>query len=114
MSAPTKTVAIELFPHTQHVTATITPGAAKDVSTKFSVRIGVKMGRTVATALTNNVKFRLEGSFSSSDNAEWVPLKQWTSEDGLTAASASTVNAAGFVAGDDNFVIMTPLRRRRI
>lgn len=103
-TVPSKTVGTVLFAHTQHLTGVITPGAAVDVSGKFAVRASIKMGRTIATALTNNVKFRLEGSFSAV-NDEWEPLKQWTSENGLTAASTSTVNDAVFNAGDDNFVI---------
>ena len=102
----TKTAAGVLLAHTQQATATITVGSAVDVSTKLGPATAfVKMGRTVATALTNNVRFRIEGSAKTSGNDEWVPLYEWTSASGTTAASSSTVNDVSFNAGDTSFTI---------
>lgn len=111
----TKTAAAVLLTHTQQATAAITVGSAVDVSSKVGPATAfVKMGRTVATALSNQVKFRLEASAKTSGNDEWVPIYEWTSANGTTAASATTLNGAttagnttsvltsgtGFAAGD--------------
>ena len=111
----TKTAAQALLAHTQQATAAITVGSAVDVSSKVGPATAlVKMGRTVSTALTNEVKFRLEVSAKTSGTDEWVPLYEWSSANGKTAASSTTLNGAttagntttvltsgtGFTAGD--------------
>jgi len=96
----TKTQGGVLLAHTQQATAVVTVGSAVDVSTKMSARCFIKMGRTVTTALTNEVNFRIEASAKSSGNDEWEPVIQWTSASGKTAASATTLNDASFNAGD--------------
>lgn len=102
----TKTAAAVLLAHTQQATAVVTVGSAVDVSTKVGPATAfVKLGRTVATALSNQVKFRLEGSAKTSGNDEWVPIYEWTTANGTTAASSSTVNDASFNAADTTFVI---------
>jgi hypothetical protein len=102
----TKTAAGVLLALTQQATAVITIGSAIDVSTKVGPAVAiVKMGRTVATALTAQVKFRLEGSAKTSGNDEWVPIYEWTSTSGTTASSSSTVNDASFNAADTSFTI---------
>ena len=79
----TKTAAAVLLALTQQATAAITVGSAVDVSTKVGPATAfVKMGRTVATALGNQVKFRLEASAKTSGNDEWVPIYEWTSANG--------------------------------
>ncbi len=104
-STPVKTQGGVLLAHTQQATAVVTVGSAVDVSGKFAAKIFVKMGRSVATALTNNVIFRLEGSAKSSGNDEWIPLFSWPSSNGLTTASATTVNDVSFNAADTTFVV---------
>lgn len=104
-----------LLAHTQQAPGVITVGSAIDVSAKIGPATAfVKMGRTVATALTNNVKFRIEASAKTSGNDEWVPVYEWASANGATASSATTLNGAttagnttslltlgtGFTAGD--------------
>lgn len=101
-----KTSGTALLAHTQQATATITIGSPVDVSSKLGPATAfVKMGRTVATALSNQVKFRIEGSAKTSGNDEWVPLVEWTSQFGTTAASASTVNDGAFNSADTSFTI---------
>lgn len=115
----TKTAAQVLLAHTQQATAVITVGSVIDVATKVGPATAiVKMGRTVATALTNEVIFRLEGSAKTSGNDEWVPIYTWTSSSGKTAASSTTLNGAttagntttvltsgtGFVSGDHVYI----------
>lgn len=100
----TKTAARVLLAHTQQATANVTVGAAIDVSTMVGPGLVlVKMGRTVATALTNNLKFRIDSSAKTSGNDEWFPLYEFASGSGLTAASASTVVDVAFNAGDTTF-----------
>lgn len=101
-----KTAAQALLAHTQLATATQAVGSAVDVSTKIGPAVAmVKMGRTVATALGAQVAFRLEGSAKTSGNDEWVPIYEWASGNGTTAANASTVNDASFNAADTSFTI---------
>ncbi len=104
-TTPNKTAGTALLAHTQQATATVTVGSAVDVSSKIAGRVFVKMGRSVTTALTNEVKFRLEASAKSSGNDEWVPIKEWTSSYGKTACNAPTVNDASFNAADTSFTI---------
>lgn len=102
----TKSAGTVLLAHTQQATAVVTIGSAVDVSTKLGPATAfVKMGRSVATALTNEVKFRIEGSAKTSGNDEWIPIYEWTSASGKTACNASTVNDAAFAAADTTFVI---------
>lgn len=93
-TTPTKSGSGALLAHTQQTSPLITVGSPIDVSGKLSFRYYVKMGRTVATALSNDVLFRLEGSPKTSGNDEWVPLRQWTSVNGKTTASSTTLNGA--------------------
>jgi hypothetical protein len=111
----TKTAGAVLLALTQQATGVVTLGSAVDVSTKVGPATAfVKMGRVVATALTNNIKFRLEASAKASGNDEWFPIYEWTSANGTVAASSTTLNGAttagnstsvltsgtGFTAGD--------------
>lgn len=104
VTTATKSASGVLLALTQQATATVTAGSAIDVSTKFGVRIFVKMGRTVATALTNDVGFRLEASPATSGNDEWVPMFSWTSATGKTAANSTTLNGAT-LAGASTYVV---------
>lgn len=102
----TKTAGTVLLAHTQCATATITIGSAVDVSTKLGPATAyVKMGRTVATALGNQVRFRLEGSAKSSGNDEWGPIYEWQTLNGTTAATKTTLNDAACDAGDTSFTL---------
>lgn len=92
-----------LLAHQAIVTAAVIVGSEVDVSTKLGpARVIVRMGRTIATALTNNVKFRIEVAGKSSGNDSWVPIAEWTSFNGLTAASATTLNDAAFTSADSS------------
>jgi hypothetical protein len=113
-STATKTQGGVLLAHTQQASGAVTVGSAVDVSAKFAAKVFVKMGRTVATALGNEVAFRLEASAKASGNDEWYPIYEWTSATGKTACNATTLNGAttagnatsvlasgtGFTAGD--------------
>lgn len=102
----TKSAGIALLPHTQCATATVTIGSPVDVSTKLGPATAfIKIGRTIATALTNQVRFRIEGSPKTSGNDEWVPIYEWQSLNGTTAASKTTLNDAACDAGDTSFTL---------
>lgn len=102
----TKSAGAVLLAHTQQATAVVTVGSAVDVSTKLGPATAfVKMGRSVATALTNEVKFRIEGSAKTTGNDEWIPIYEWTSANGKTACNAPTVSDATFLAADTSFTI---------
>lgn len=102
---PNKTVGTPLFGIASVATATVSVGAAVDVSTKLKGAIAVKTGRTATTALTNELLFRLEGSASAADDAEWFPvIPPWFSTLGKTAAVAPTLNGATS-AGAGSFVV---------
>ena len=104
-----KTVGTNLFAHAACATATVTIGSEVDVSTKMAGRIFVWLGHSVATALTNEVTFRLEGAAkvtsTNPDNDRWVPLFTWTSTLGKTARNKTTLNDASCNAGDTTFVL---------
>jgi hypothetical protein len=102
---PSKSQGQVLLAHTQQATATVTRGSAIDVSAKHAIRYFVSLGRSVATALTNEVLFRLEASAKSSANDEWFPLYQWTSLKGKTAATSTTINDGAVSASDTTFVL---------
>lgn len=93
-TTPVKTAGTSLLALTQQATAVVTVGSPVDVSGKLAARIFVKLGRTVATALGNDVLFRIEGSAKASGNDEWVPIFTWTSANGKTASSSTTLNGA--------------------
>ena len=102
----TKSAATVLLAHTSCATANVTIGSAVDVSTKLGPATAfVKMGRTVSNALGNQVRFRLEGSAKTSGNDEWVPIYEWQSLNGTTAASKTTLNDAACDAGDTSFTL---------
>lgn len=103
-ATPTKTGSRSLLAHTQQATATITVGAWVDVSAWFAARIAIYMGRTVATALTNEVLFRLEGSYASSGDDGFFTIFERTSSKGKTAASSTTLNGATS-AGATTYVV---------
>lgn len=89
---------------TQQATAVVTVGSSVDVSTKFSGSIFVKLGRSAATALTNDVNFRFEMSPKASGNDEWYTKQTWTSALGKTASSSTTLNGAT-TAGNTTCVV---------
>lgn len=100
----TKTAAQALLAHTQLATATQAIGSAIDVSAMVGPATAmVKLGRSVATALSAGVAFRLEGSAKTSGNDEWVPIYEWAST--TAAVNATTVNDAAFNAADTTFVV---------
>lgn len=95
---PVKTQGTSLFALATVASATVGLGAAIDVTTKFMATIFIHVGRTVATALSNGVKVRIEGSAKGSLDGFWFPLAEF-----VTAVTVSTTTAnltTATVAGD--------------
>lgn len=99
-----KTGGVVLLAHTQVSSGSIIVGSAVSVDALLAARIGISMGRTVATALTNELLFRLQGSLKDSGDDEWFSIFERTSLSGKTAASATTLNGSTS-AGATTFVV---------
>lgn len=91
-----------LLAHTQLATATMAIGSWLDVSTYLAARMGVSLGRTNGTALTNEVTFRLQGSLKDSGDDEAFDIYAFTSATGKTAGNSTTLSA-GTSAGATTF-----------
>ncbi len=78
----------------------ISLSSAQDVSTKFAATFGIRIGRTVVTALTNPVLAYIQGSMKSSGNDTWENIASFTSgvATSITSALAGSGNGAGVSA----------------
>lgn len=102
---PTKAIGSQnLYAIAAQATAVVLVGAPIDVSGKFAALVGVKYGRTIATALGNEVLFRLEASFKGSADDSWYPILLWSSSLGKTACNSTTLSA-GPSAGDGTVAV---------
>lgn len=95
MAGPSKTVGTSLLAIQTIATATVAVGSAVDVSTKFSGCAYVQFGRTVATALTNAARFRIEASASATLDGQWYPMYEWISDVTAAISVSATAGAAG-------------------
>jgi hypothetical protein len=117
VSVATKTIETTLFTGADCASGSMYIGSEIDVSTKFQVAAFVRLGRTVTTALSNYVGFKLEASARASGADFWVPVYVWQNADiavtgiipasnllnGATSAGATTYaldSATGQNAGD--------------
>lgn len=101
-----KTAGTALLAYTIQPTATVTIGSAVDVSTKLGpATVLVKIGRTAATALSNQVKFRIEMSAKATGNDEWYPIHEWATASATTGATSTTLNDATVAIGDTTFTV---------
>lgn len=114
---PTKDVAVTAPISTQSLASnTVFKSSEIDVSTKFGVGVWIYLGRTVTTALTAALKYRIEGSFKSSGDNAWASLYEWSSNtaacqeeavSGTCNAGQNVINVAsttGFTVGDRIFI----------
>ena len=74
MATITKTVATSLLSLQSVASNTVVISSAQDVSTKLAATVFVHFGRRAATALTQGVDIRVEGSSKSSGEGHWYPL----------------------------------------
>ena len=112
-----KTVGTTLFTAADCASGSMYLGSEIDVSTVISATALIRLGRTVTTALTNPVGFKLEGSAKASGADFWVPLYVWQNNiltvtgiipasnllTGATSAGATTYtldSATGQTSGD--------------
>jgi len=95
MATPNKTVGTSLLAIRTIANLTAVVGTAVDVSGKFSGVAYIHFGRTVTTALTNAMQFRLEGSSKATLDGQWYPLYQWQSGVAVAVAPSATAGAAG-------------------
>lgn len=96
------TVGSTLLAHTQLASATIAVGSPVSVATALAALINIRLGRTVATALSNEVRFALQVRMDASDNDDWVTRYEFTSGTGKTACNAPTLSS-GTSAGATTF-----------
>lgn len=105
---PSKTLADashgSLVAFTQQASGVITLGSAIDVSAKLAIAIYGRIGRSAATAFTNEMGFRFEVSPRASGNDEWYPKNTFTSLTCKTAAASTTLNGAT-TAPNTTFVV---------
>lgn len=90
----TKTQSGVALAHTQQTTANVTVGSDITVTAAMAAKFLIKLGRAVATALGNEVLFRIEASAKPSGTDEWFPVYQFTSTSGKTVANSTTLNGA--------------------
>lgn len=98
------TIAAALLAHTQLATATMVVGSEQSVDGKLAGKIGISLGRTVATALTNEVRLAFQVSFAVAGDDSWKTVYEFTSTTGKTACNAPTLNGATG-AGATTFVV---------
>jgi hypothetical protein len=80
-------------------------GSALDVSGKMSAMVGIHVGRTIATALTNPHKVRIEASTKSSLDGHWYPLAEFLT--GIAASTTTATLTTGTTAGDKTLPMTT-------
>lgn len=96
-----------LFAAAAVASALYTESAAVDVSTKLGPAVvSVSVGRTVTTALTNEIGFRIQGAFkAASDDSQWFDIFAWTTAALKTASSANTTTSGTNAAAQNVLVL---------
>jgi hypothetical protein len=97
MATLTKTQGTSLLTLQTLASAAVVLGTAADVSTKLAATVFVHVGRTVATALTNGVKIRIEASSKGSLNGHWFSLAEFVT--GVAASTTTATLTTGTTAG---------------
>jgi hypothetical protein len=98
MANITKTQGISLIALQTLASGAVILGTPADVATKLAATIGIHVGRTVATALTNGVRVRVEGSVKGSLDGYWFSLAEFVT--GIAASSTTGTLTTGTTAGD--------------
>jgi hypothetical protein len=97
MATISKTQGTSLFALATVASGAVGLGAAADVSTKLAATVFIHVGRTIATALSNGVKVRVEGSAKSSLDGFWFPLAEFVT--GVTVSTTTATLTTGTTAG---------------
>lgn len=98
MASLIKTQGTSLISLQTLASAAVVLGTAQDVTTKLAATVFIHVGRTVATALTNGVKIRVEASSKGSLNGHWYSLAEFIT--GVTASTTTATLTTGTTAGD--------------
>lgn len=91
MASLIKTTNISLLSLQSIASNAVVVGSAVDVSTKLAAFIGIHFGRRSASALTEGVEFRIEGSTKLSGDGHWFELGG-SVKTGVVAAEAEAVS----------------------
>jgi len=97
VATPTKTGGGTLVSLQTCASGAVVVGSALDVSTKLGMFIGIHIGRTVTTALTNPAKVRIEATMNTSGTLYWFPIAEFLSSTiaSTTTATLTTGTSAG-------------------
>jgi len=98
VATPNKTAANSLVSIQTLASGAVVKSSAINVAGKFGMAVGVHLGRTVTTALTNPVKVRFEFSTEDSLDSNWYPIGDLLS-DTIASTTTSTLTTAT-TAGD--------------
>lgn len=100
MAAPTKTIGTTLLALQSVASNTVVISSEIDVSGILEASIGIHFGRRATNALTESMRFRVEGSCKSSGNGHWFPLAQFDTQ--IAAAESEAVS--GTVSSGTNVI----------
>ena len=95
-SSINKTAGTTLFTGADCASGSMYLGTEINVASAIAATAFVRLGRTVTTALTNYVGFKLEGSAKTSGADFWVPLYTWTN---ASIAVTGIIPASNLLAG---------------
>lgn len=105
MAAPSKTQGTSLISLQTLASAAVILGSPVDVSTKIGATVFIHHGRTIATALTNGVKYRIEASAKSSLDGYWFSLAEFISN--VTVSTTTATLTTGTTAGTTTLPMTT-------
>lgn len=97
MATALKTIGTSLLSLQTLASGAVVISSVLDVSTKLSGSVFIHHGRTIATALTNGVKYRVEASAKSSLDGYWFSLAEFVSN--LTVSTTTATLTTGTAAG---------------
>jgi hypothetical protein len=97
VATPNKTAANSLVAIQTLASGAVVKSSAINVAGKFGMAVGVHLGRTATTALTNPVKVRFEFSTEDSLDSNWYPIGDLISDTlaSTTTATLTTATTAG-------------------
>ena len=97
MAVINKTQGTSLIALQTLASAAVVLGAAQDVTTKLAATVFIHVGRTIATALTNGVKIRIEASAKGALDGFWFSVAEFLT--GVAVSTTTAVLTTGTTAG---------------
>lgn len=98
MATISKTQGTSLLTLQTCASAAVVLGSAVDVSTKLAAMVFIHVGRTIATALTNGVKIRVEASSKSTLDGHWYSVAEF--QTGVTVSTTTATLTTATTAAD--------------